>query len=546
MTGSRTGRLALWLGLAVALWAAALLRKGALYIDMHEGDTLHLLDMVMRMVDGQWPSIDFMTPIGALAMAPIAVLVWLGLSAGQAILAAQVMVAVILLPAVLRVAASRFPGGWGAVYGIVTLGFAVALIHGEAARMVSISMHYNRWAWALAYVALPLALLPPLGRPRPRLDGALIGLAMAGMALIKMTFFVALAVPVALALFLRGDRAALAAAVVAGLAAAAALTLVAGPGYWAAYAADLLVVAGSETREMPGDSFGQVLSGPPHLTATAAMIFAIIALRQTAAKVAGLVFLLLFPAFVYITWQNWGNDPQWLYLLAFLAIALRPERGAVIRLGRDLRDVLTVVAVVALAHGAPSAINVLTSPFHHAARPTDKMVPLVDGDPRLSDILGEVERFHRVRVQRPLDTEGTGHDGFLAGLEPEEPVLFAGEAMPDCSVEGGHSALYAAIVRDLEAAGLGGSAVFPADLLSGLWLYGDLRPLPGAAPWIYDGLPGMDNADYLLVPLCPTAPDVRARVAEAVAEADIQLTEVRRTPLYILYRPQAAKAVASR
>ena len=55
------------------------------------------------------------------------------------------------------------------------------------------------------------------------------------------------------------------------------------------------------------------------------------------------------------------------------------------------------------------------------------------------------------------------------------------------------------------------------------------------APWYYGGLPGIEDVDYLIVPLCPLIPAVRALVLEAVDEANIPLTEIRRTPLYILY-----------
>ena len=61
---------ALWVFLiaVLCLFGGLPFAKGALYIAQHEGDTLHLADIVFREVQGQWPHLDFMTPIGVLAM----------------------------------------------------------------------------------------------------------------------------------------------------------------------------------------------------------------------------------------------------------------------------------------------------------------------------------------------------------------------------------------------------------------------------------------------------------------------------------------------
>ena len=70
----------------VAMCGVSLL-KGGVYISKHEGDTLHMLQIVFRMAEGQWPHIDFMTPIGALAASPIALFVKLGFGVGNGVLA---------------------------------------------------------------------------------------------------------------------------------------------------------------------------------------------------------------------------------------------------------------------------------------------------------------------------------------------------------------------------------------------------------------------------------------------------------------------------
>ena len=80
---------ALWVFLiaVLCLFGGLPFAKGALYIAQHEGDTLHLADIVFREVQGQWPHLDFMTPIGLLATAPITLFIWAGLGFGYAFFA---------------------------------------------------------------------------------------------------------------------------------------------------------------------------------------------------------------------------------------------------------------------------------------------------------------------------------------------------------------------------------------------------------------------------------------------------------------------------
>mgnify|MGYP003525575489 CR=1 FL=1 len=327
---------ALLAGLIVVMGGLPIL-KGGFYLGKHEGDTLHLAELVLRMADGQWPHLDFMTPIGYLAIAPIAWFVKAGAGMGHAIFYAQIAVALVLLPAVMRVALSRLPGLWAYAYGALLMIFCLALVHGEAQVAVSISMHYNRWAWAIAYIVLPLAILAPLGRPRPWLDGTLIGLGLAVLVLMKVTYFVSIAPAILIALLARRDWKAIVAAAIAGLLVAAAMTVAAGIPFWFAYLADLRTVAGSEIRAAPGEDFSSIISAPLYMGASMALLAAVILLRQSGRAVEGLALLIAAPGFVYITYQNFGNDPQWLPMLVLFAFLLRPEAGEKNGFGWDLR-----------------------------------------------------------------------------------------------------------------------------------------------------------------------------------------------------------------
>lgn len=348
----------------VAMGAAAVL-KGGLYIGKHEGDTLHLMQIVFRMADGQVPHLDFMTPIGALAFWPIAMLVKAGFGIGMAVLGSQGLVAIVFLPIVIWIGWTRLTPWVGALFGFFIMVLLLSLVHGEAQRSVSISMHNNRLAWAAAFVAIVTALIPPQ-RGRAGLDGVIIGLMLSVMAMIKVTYFISFAVPILVALLMTRQGRTAAVAAITGVAVIAVVTVFAGVDFWMAYAGDLLSVAGSEVRSAPGEPLTAIMGSPAYLGGSMAAIAGVIFLRQAKVATGGLILLLLIPGFFYVTFQNFGNDPQWLLLLAVLLLALRGQAEDTVNgWGWNLRDAIGVTAAVALALTAPSFFNLAYSPFRH-------------------------------------------------------------------------------------------------------------------------------------------------------------------------------------
>ena len=517
----------------VAICGASLL-KGGLYIGKHEGDTLHLIEIVLRMAAGEWPHLDFMTPIGALAFAPIVLFVDLGYGIGTAFLLAQALVVVVLLPAVWWVAWTRLRGVLPYLFGLIVIVLVTALVHGEAERSISLSMHYNRWAWAISFLAIVIAMLPHKERDHPVADGLIVGLAMAALVLVKVTYFAAFAVPVALGLVLRGSFGTLFVAVLAGLAVAGAVTLVAGVEYWQAYLGDLLTVAQSSLRPAPGDSLQGVIGAPARIGGSLVLVLGVILLRQADRGLPGLILLLLVPGFFYVTYQNFANDPQWLLLLGVLLMALLPPIEMRNGFGWEMGTALKIAGVAALALEAPTLVNLATSPFRHFGADEAAHVPVLPRSELHSDLLAAKVRTTRVMARVPLD--GFAADIFGHEEEPAKPVSFQGETLPDCEVELGFTVFYDTIASDLEKAGFAqGQSLFTADVLSSFWLYGPLVPLKGGAPWYYGGLPGFENADYLLVPLCPILPGQRRQILKAVEESGQTMTELRRASLYVLY-----------
>jgi hypothetical protein len=542
MAGTGKPKLALLVAvtLAVVVVMGGLpLLKGAFYLGKHEGDTLHLAELVLRMADGQWPHLDFMTPIGLFAIWPMAIFVKAGAGLGHAIFYAQILVALLLAPAAIRASAGRLTGLWAYAFPALVMMLCLALVHGEAERAVSISMHYNRWAWAISYVVIPLAMLAPLGRPRPVLDGAIIGLAMACLVMIKVTYFIAFAPGVLIAMLARRQFLSIAVAAVAGLAVAAAVTLAAGVEFWFAYLEDLRTVAGGDIRPEPGEPLAVTIAAPMFMGASFTLISAVILLRQAGRAVEGMALLLLMPGFFYVTYQNFGNDPQWLYLVAMLAFVLRPGAGVTNGFGWDMRAALQTVGILALAFGAPSVINLTYSPFRHLAADTKDTTPLLSGLPQHNDILTIAARLYRVNITEAEDLPGSVFATYRTEAKRDKNAVLNGEELRECVLDSGMNAWFETVSADLEKAGFSGSHLMGTDLFSLYWAFGDFKTVKGAAPWYYGGLSGVENADYLVVPVCPMAPEIRTGMLKSLTEEGWALHEVRRTDLYILIEAKA-------
>ncbi|MEM9248607.1 MAG: hypothetical protein AAGB05_07900 [Pseudomonadota bacterium] len=506
---SAEARLALGLVGVWALMSVLTLAPGALVLTRHEGDAMHLAAMVLRMAEGQWPHVDFMTPIGALALAPIAGLVALGLGLGQAIIWSQILFAAALLPVIWWVAMSRFGSGWiGMIYGALVLVMVMAMVHGGTTQAVSVSMHYNRWAWALAFVIVPLVLVPSQRAYAPWREGTILGAAFVALALIKVTYVPALLPAVLLALSLRRAYGTMAWGVGCGLALCAGITMWGGLAFWQGYVADLFAVAQSETRQQPGGTLSQNLVAPTHLAGTLAGLAAVILLRKAGRPVEGIVMLALLPGFIVIAWQNYGNDAQWLPVVALALLVLRPERD---------RTAFVVTAAVALALSSGWMANMATSGLRMFGTDVSESGVFFPGAPAHADFRLDQTRLDKVVVATPYAPLAAPTDGPDWGLEIDE-----------CTLRSGGMRVFHAVADELAEAGYTGRPMLVADTFQSFWLFGDFPALPGGAPWYYGGLPGAAVAEIIAVPLCPTNPDVRTILMQAVTDAGWTYSEVYR------------------
>ena len=531
-----------FVALIVAICGASL-AKGGLYLGKHEGDMLHLADIVLRMAAGAVPHQDFMTPIGILAFWPLVEFVQWGFGIGMSVLLAQMAFSVLILPALFWASYSRLDGLAAYLFGAFVIVLVTALVHGEGQSSISVSMHYNRWAWAVSFVVLILAMMP--GRPSDNatIDGLFIGTGMFVLMMIKVTYFGAFALPLLVALVVRRAYPTLLIALATGLGLMALTTFLMGLSFWTGYLGDLLIVAASDARPYPSESFQRVIGAPEYLGGSLLLLFTVIALRRSGFMNEGLVLLLLMPGFFYVTYQNFGNDPQWMFFLVIVLMAHRPEAGHRFEFGTDMRNVINIAAAFGVALVSVSFVNMSYSSLRHLVEKEEDFTEFFPRSEQHDDLFADRLRSLRVDQRGPFLAPGTVLDEYQDIEEALEPTIFQGETLPSCAVELGMLAWFDAVVQDLEQAGYAGNGqtVFAADFLPSFWLFGGFAPLEGAAPWYYGGLPGFENADYLIVPTCALALESRATILEAVEDSGVTVEEVRRTPLYILYSiPKAA------
>jgi len=433
-------------------------------------------------------------------------------------------VAASLIPAVWWVARTRIPQPWDMLFGATVLIMVLAMIHGETSPSISMSMHYNRWAWAATFLAVPLAMLPARARGAAPIDGVIIGGAMAFFLLGKITFGVALAPGLVLALALRGAWFALFVATIVVVAAMAGVTTALGMEFWTAYIGDLMQVKESEIRPRAGVDFQTLLLAPRFLAGNLVLVAAIMLLRKGKHPDLGLVLVFLMPAFLYITYQNYGNDPKWLALLAFLMVTVGCTTQA------------RIVALAAAALIAPSFLNMAVSPVRHLLLNTEAYVAVLPDAPH-TDLHAPNTRVNRVVEQRDVVFTDPQFAALNAFSTAQEDISFQGNTYPRCVQQLGLFGVYRDIGKDLRQSGLPGSArILTTDALNAIWIFGGFTPLEGGAPWYYGDLSGIEDAQYILVPSCPIAPRVfKAMLEDLNAIEGLELKELRRTELYTLY-----------
>ncbi|MEM8871598.1 MAG: hypothetical protein AAGE38_14440, partial [Pseudomonadota bacterium] len=538
-------RFALYLAIAFLALSFLMLWPNVFRVTGHEVDLIQALDISYRMIDGLVPHVDFLTPLGVLAFQPITWFLETGLPPGRSFLLAQVAVTAIMLPGIWWVGMSRLEGGVRLLYGLGMVVLGLAMIFGGANPAISASMYYNRWAWIPASFIVLMLLLPPRGGWRSDwADGVLLGLSGGVLVLTKVTFVIAL-IPFALTVILAERRwRLLGVALVAMLVVMGWATLTyGGIGYWQAYIGDLLVVATESRRTNPGTELGDLVASPKTFTMTALLLVVIVFWRRSRMRAAGLAMLLLAPGFIYITYQNWGNDPKWLFVLAIVLLTRLPPTEARAFLGVPPQGMSRVLALICIVLYAPSMMNLATSTMRHTLRDAEATTPLFR-DLARDDIMLDVSRVFTPRINVPIegefDPEGlldAAQDSSGEDDEDEEPVLLLGEPVQDCTLDTGLMGWTWKVVEQLGAVEEAvGKRVIVADMYDHLYLFGPFARNDGMAPWYYGTDRGFDGVDYILVPHCPLTQDARADKLRWIEKFGWTLEEVVRTDLFTLVR----------
>lgn len=487
-----------------------------LFFSSHEGDMLHLADLVLRQSGGEVYHRDIATPLGGWATLPMALLHRAGLGLGEAMTWGQIVASLNFFAAGLIVSVNRLTQGQSAVFALVVMGLATGLVHGGTEPLTSLAMHYNRWCWAGSLI-ITLAVLLPGRAPHSTVEGIAIGALMAGMAMIKLSFPVALTIPVIFGLLRNGRITTLLAAFGAAAAILLAVTAVEGIGYWQAYLRDILSVAGSPARAEPGEGWRSLVISPSGTPATLIVVALIYFAARSDRRDVGAMLLLFFAAFTFVTWQNYGNDPLWLCIPALVAWVLS-TRGQ----GSAARG-LRVTAVAAGVMILPVLFNILWSPVRHVTAPEAFSRPLFPDDPTLRMVTARGETaFAKTTV---ISAPGAA------------TASFDGEPLGDCVLTGGLVAVMERDSDDLLALAPGiDRQPLVADLFQSHWIFAGLRPLPGGAPWYYDGLPGLAEATHVIIPDCPTDRRAKLRMIELLELSGLTLEPQGRTDAFRLYR----------
>ncbi|MEO1025418.1 MAG: hypothetical protein AAFX07_07665 [Pseudomonadota bacterium] len=520
----------------IALYGGVTWLAGGLYLDTHEGDSYHFVDILLRMAEGQVPHLDFVTPLGVLTFLPISLLMQAGFELGQATVLAQISVAAALVPFIIYVCATRLTGGVGLLFGLFTLCLMLSLSFGSATSGVTISMHYNRWAWSVAFVVLALAMIPPRGAGRPTVDGALVGALCGVLLLLKITYFVTIVPVAALALATRWGLRPIVAAIVGGLVVIAAATVYFGPAFWLAYLHDIRVVSSSDVRPFVGVPLSEIIAGPAYVSATLVGLAAIFLIRKSGQDAVKTAVVLFLPAVIYISYQNFGNDPQWLLFLPVLLLALRPEAGFGAVFGVDLRRAMETTALLAVAVFFPSLFNIAMSPVEHLAFDRERFVPMLPAETGHQDIFIREDRGYMMTARVLKDQEDGPWSVFEERVERSPEPVFEGITFPSCEWMAGSRGFFDVMTADLNRSGIPeGSRIFTADILTAFWLFGPYRPPENGAPWYYGDVSGLENSDYVLIPKCGFVDRVRGIMIDDLANSGRSFELVRDNELYALF-----------
>lgn len=523
---------ALFLMAGWALFTIGRVNDGSVLIMSFQGDALHMAQTVLRVSAGEVPHRDFQTPLGVMAFLPISGLHNIGFGIGKAFAYAPSLLGVISLPAVYWLGLTRLKPAGALLFGLIFLALLFAYVHGGLLPTTAVSMYYNNWGWAMAMPVVLLVVLPgPEGRFAFWFEALILGFGMGFLTLSKATYAVFLLPALVLALSMDKAWGKLLVGSIFALAFLAVFTVpFGGLNYWQGYVSDLLTVVNSPTRAQPGLGLAGLAVSARHLPGAVALFAAVIFLRQARLQKEGLVILFLGLGWMLITYQNWENDPHWMAFAGLLLFPMSTKVELYNAYGWPLRSAIRFTGVGLIVMGVPLTYTQVQSVvLHNGLNATDFKNTLAvnpQADLRFRDPKQGV-----VWVKTPFPP-------LSDGLPEDKITRLGAEVLSNCHKDNGlFSDLQATGARLDEIAGTAGKTVLYADWVNALWMFSAVKPLPQGAPWYYGGAPGFQNADFLVVPMCPMGPFVRRIILQEItADTSLQFEEIERNDLFILLK----------
>ncbi len=481
---------------------------GRVLVDEWGTDATFILDIILRISAGEVPHRDFALHLGALPYLMAANTG--GATAAQGFLIAQAVFVGGALLAGLWIWRGRLTG----LAGPLLLGFVFVLgmtVSIPTYPETSLALFYNRWGWVLALLFASLTLLPPRRAGSEWIDGLLAGVLGFVMLMVKVTFVAGLLPAALLATALRGQWReigwGLAAFLLLG-----GLCMIAEPAFLPGYVENIAWVAANPLRPNAGTGLSALLSGLEFVGYTIVFAVVLAAVARTRGPREALVLFIAAAGFYFIQYQNYLTAPFWVLFLAVYATAriADPDRTAR-RIWTILATALLVFAVTLLA----PMTNGLRGNDARAA--TGTHVPFPEN--------GRIETgvsFSEYLI-RPIER---------AKLRSfDEPAPWTGN--PECVFLGGWAGAMQAIAETV--AGLPGPA-FIADSISPHWFLAGVPPVRGVAVWNYGSVRGIENADYVLVPVCAIKPDFKREILREIERQGLALVPEFETEHVSVYR----------
>lgn len=349
----------------VAIFALAVpaLWNGALYLSLDPEVTRTVEELTVRMAGGAMPHRDFGWQSGIFALLPVAMLRAAGLEPGLGFVLSQALLALVLMPALLWLIASRMDVARGFLLGLSILVLVLALVPGGGPAGTGLAGYADRWAWAVAAVLLLFAALRPLYMRSQLLDGLAMGGAVFVLLMLRPAFLLGLLPAVLMVLAHRGQVLAL--GVGTAVVALGIFAVNESLGYdliWA-YAGDLISAAQAGSDAYERAAWAQALWSPARLPGSLLLLAAVVFLRQGGRRVEGLTLLFAAPGLVYLDVVAETCGQLWLFILGFLLLETMPRRLRRNRWGWDMRQTVGAAGLAALVLAAPIWVNMAYSPF---------------------------------------------------------------------------------------------------------------------------------------------------------------------------------------